>query len=243
MQDGDRRGLPAHRDVALVGRHHRAAFPGPVHHLAQVPGRQDPAGGVGRRVHPHQPDPGRAGPEQAVRGQRRGPGDPGADVVRRVRQLGLEHHVTGTEPEHDRKPGDEFLGADDGQHVLRRHGNAVVAGQPAGRRGPQPGRSPGRGVTGGVGGGRQGVADKAGHRIDRRPHGKIHGAVRMVPGFLAQRRDPVPRESGKPAREGHSSALMPAGSAATTGWSLPVLPALEAPPGEPRSSKKSTLTL
>ena len=33
------------------------------------------------------------------------------------------------------------------------------------------------------------------------------------------------------------------GSAATTGWSLPILPVLEAPPGEPRSSKKSTLTL
>src|SRR6516162_2083182 len=56
--------------------------------------------------------------------------------------------------------------------------------------------------------------------------------VRMEPGFLGQRRDPVPGEGGKPARERHSSALMPAGSAATTGWSLPVLPVLEAPPGE-----------
>jgi hypothetical protein len=54
-------------------------------------------------------------------------------------------------------------------------------------------------------------------RIDRRPHGEIHGAVRVVPGFLAQRCDPVPGENGEPAREGHSSALMPAGSAATTG--------------------------
>src|SRR4029077_18718438 len=87
------------------------------------------------------------------------------------------------------------------------------------------------------------VADQAGHRIDGRPHGQVDGAVRVEPGFLAQRRDPVPGEGGKPAPARHSSALMPAGSAATTGWSLPVLPVLEAPPGDPRSSKKSTLTL
>ncbi len=39
------------------------------------------------------------------------------------------------------------------------------------------------------------------------------------------------------------SALMSAGSAATIGWSLSILPTLDAPPGEPRSSKNSTFAL
>ena len=87
------------------------------------------------------------------------------------------------------------------------------------------------------------LREKAGLHPDGAVDLSIGTPVDPVPGFLGQRRDPVPGEGGKPARERHSSALMPAGSAATTGWSLPVLPVLEAPPGEPRSSKKSTLTL
>src|SRR5271165_4139861 len=71
-------------------------------------------------------------------------------------------------------------------------------------------------------------------RIDGRPHGQVHRTVRMQPSLLPQRRDPVPGEGGKPARGRHSSASC-GGSAATSGWSLPVLPVFEAPPGEPRS--------
>ena len=233
VQHGDGRSLPAQTDVALVGRHHRPALPGPVHHLAQVPGGQHPPGRVGRRVHPHQPAPARPRPQsrqQAVGGDSRSSGQPRADVVGGVRQFGVHHHIAGSEPEHDRKPRDELLGADDGQHVIRRHGNPVRARQPPGRRGTQPRRSPRRRVPGRVRGLGQGVADQVGHRIDGGPHGQVHGAVRMEPGFLAQRRDPVPGEGGKPARERHSSVAC-GGSAATTGWSLPILPLFEAPPG------------
>ena len=128
VQHRDGRDFPAQRDVALVGRHHRPALPGPFHHLAQVPGGQHPPGGVGRRVHPDELDPAPGRPDQqAVRRHRRSPGEPRADVVGGVRQFGVDHHVARPEPEHDRKPRDELLGADNGQHVIRRHADTPCA--------------------------------------------------------------------------------------------------------------------
>ena len=184
VQHGDGRDLPAQAEVALVGGHHRPAFGRPGHHLAQVPGREHPPGRVRRRVQPHQLDPGGPGRQQAVRGDGGGPGQPRAGVVGRVGQRRVHQHVTGPEPEHDGQPGDELLGPDDRQHVVRRHPDPVGAFQPARRRFTESRSAPGQRVTRRVGSLGQGGADHGGHRVHRRAHGQVHRAVRVQPGLV-----------------------------------------------------------
>ena len=88
---------------------------------------------------------------------------------------------------------------------------------------------------------RQGLLDDRGHRVDRGAHGQVDHAPRERPGLGRDRLELVPGVFREPGGEGHSSAAC-GGSAATAGTSLPTLPILEAPPGEPSSSKKSALS-
>src|SRR5262249_996805 len=115
--------------------------------------------------------------------------------------------------------------------------------QPPGGRVAQLGGPRGQRVAGRVGGRRQRVLDDRWHRVDRRADRQVNGAAGEGAGLVPQRRQFVPGILRGAVGGGHPcSALTSGGSAATTGWSLPTLPTLDAPPGEPSSSKKSTLT-
>ena len=228
-------GVPAEREVALVGDHDRAALAGPVDDLAQVFGRQHLAGRVRGGVEPEQRRPVRAERDRAVRTQQAGAGELHADLVGRVRERRDDHEIVGAEPEQGRQPGDELLRADGRQHRVggqARH--AVAPGQRVDRGLAQLGRAV-RGRVAGLGGGRrQRVLDQPGNRVHRRADGQVHDAVRMRPRAGTGLRQRVPGKSRQ--RPGHSScwtggrSLIHCGSAAT-------LPTLAAPPGEPSSSK------
>ena len=116
------------------------------------------------------------------------------------------------------------------------------AGEPPGGRRTQLGGTRGQRVAGRVGGRDERVLDDRGHRVNRGAHGQVNRPAGEGAGLLRDRGELVPGVLGEPCGEGHSSAAC-GGSAATSGWSLPILPTLDAPPGEPSSSKKSTLTL
>ncbi len=51
MQERKRLGIPSQAEVALVGRHQRAALAGPADDLAQMIDAEYPAGRIARRVH------------------------------------------------------------------------------------------------------------------------------------------------------------------------------------------------
>ncbi len=233
-----RLGLPAQRQIALVADHDRVALAGPRDHLAQVLGGQDLPGRVGRRV-----DPDELHPLGTDRGERVGPDHPGAgqahtDLVRRVADLGDDHLVPRAGAEQRGQPRDKLLGADRGQHPELTRG-AARPGQPARDRGPQLRGAGGQRVAGRVGGPDEGLPDDRGDRIDRRADREVDDAVRMGGGEGLGRLQQVPGEIRQGRRQSAQCAS-PRGACATTKVaSLSILPTLEAPPGEPRSSKNS----
>src|SRR5262249_12828619 len=125
------------------------------------------------------------------------------------------------------------------------------AAQPSRGRLTQPRGAVRLGIPGAVGGRGERLARHRGNRVDGRADGQVGDPVRVSLRELLVRCQPIPREvrqrdqeippvSGR-ARTQWSSAC--GGSAATTGWSLSILPTFEAPPGDPSSSKNSTLAL
>ena len=255
-----RRALPGHLQVALVGDQQRAALPAPRDHLAEVVDGQHPAGRVRRRVQPHQLHPLRPDRRQRVGGDGAGTGQPGADLVGRVGQRRLHHDVTRAEAEVPGQRGDQLLGADHRQHPGDvQPGHAEAAGQPVDRRLPGVRAADGERVPRRVGGRGEGPLHDLGRRVDGRADREVDEAVGVRTRTVAVRREVVPGEvrqrGGNRTRRppgcggrrvvvaGGHSAFCGKDSAATSGWSLSITPSLAAPPGEPRSSKKSTLAL
>ena len=234
-RDGCR--LPAQRQVALVVHHDRAALACPRHDLAQVRRGQYPPGRVTRRVQPQQLD--RRRPQ---RGQRVGPHDGRAGQARthlvgRVADRRDRDGVPRPDAEQRGQPRDQLLGADRGKY--REPGRRLARGRdPGGDGRAQVRRSRGLRVPRGVRGSGQRRPDHRGYRIDRRTHRQVHRSVRMPRRPRLRRFEQVPGEVGKAGGECQCSASR-GGWPATNGVSLSSFPILEAPPGEPRSSKNS----
>ncbi len=256
---GDR--VESEVDVALIGCQDCPGRPRPADKLAHPRGRKHPPGRVGRRVEPGQPDWLGAGCFRIVGGHGLRPCEPRPDVVGRVGKLRKADGVAGSAAEQRREPGDEFLGADYRQHGVRVGSDPVPAREPAGSRGTQRRRSPGQRVAGRVRCRRERCLDYGGNGVDRSADRQVSDAVRVRGGDRRRGCQPVPWKFRQPRcqRRLHPAGLLISdrhgqiatgqcsaacgGSAATSGWSLPIFPVLEAPPGEPRSSKNSTLTL
>ena len=140
--------LPGALEVALVADQQGAALAAPVDHLAQVLDRRAP-GRSGWTGELSQSSAGRSGPswvsESAA--STRGAGQRGADLVRRVGELGVDDQVAGPEAELGGQRGDQLLGADHRQHAVDAEpGHAVPAGQPVDGR--LPGLEPADGRAG-----------------------------------------------------------------------------------------------
>ena len=233
--------LPAQRQVALVAGHHDTALARPGDHLAQVLHRQHLAGRVGRRV-----DPDQAYPRiRAERGERVGPDHRGAGqldphLVRGVADRRDRHDVTRADPEQRRQPGHQLLRADRRQHADRAGGTAR-RGHPRGDGCSQRGRARRQRIARSVGRVGQRGADQRRDRVDRRTDRQVHDAVRVCRGHRLRRLEQIPGEVGQLGRQRHCGqcSFRSGGCAATNDASLSILPTLEAPPGEPKSSKNS----
>ena len=248
VQHRHRTGVPAELDVALVGHDDRLALPGPADHLGQVLGREHPARGVRRRVDPHHRDPCRTDRREGVGRHHRRADDVRTDRVGRVRQRRNDHGVRRTEAEQRGQPRHELLAPDRREHL----GDGVETGhaQPpvepihrratqrracrarsdsrgcSTRRAARPGRAPGRGRPG---------SRRRGRRLRPGARGHARSLPRSCPRGS--------RAAGPRARSAGQCSWACGGSAATNGWSFSILPSFAAPPGEPRSSKNSTLAL
>ena len=250
VQHRDRLGVPAELPVALVRGHQRPPLPGVGHPAGQRFAVQDRPGRVGRRVQPDQGRPGVPQLGQVVGGDRRAPGQRRAHRVRRVGHGREDDQVTGPEPEQGGQPGHQLLGPDHRQRGLRgQPGRPPAAAQVPDDGGPQLRGARRERVARTVRRlGQRPLPDLRG-RVDRGADGQVDDAVGMglrpglgpgegVPGKV--------REVGRAAtadRRGRHSSCSCGGSAAISGWSLSITPIFAAPPGEPRSSKKSTLAL
>ena len=133
-----------------------------------------------------------------------------------------------------------------GRGPRRRAPRAVTARQRVDGRLPQRRGAPGLRVARRVPRGAQGLADRRRHRVDRRPDRQVDHAVRVAAGDGRGGGQAVPRKvrqrgEAHPHADGPSRAHSPCGGSAGTGpTSRSTLPTLEAPPGDPSSSKKST---
>ena len=244
-------GLPGALQVALVGDQQGAALAAPVDDLAQVVGRQHPAGRVGRRV-----DPDQRRVARAERGQRVGGDDLGADqrrtdLVGRVGQLRAGRRGRpGPRPRWVGSPAISSLEPIDGSTPSRprpvtpkRRREPVDAGLPglrqadggrvaraSRRRRAAPAARP-RGV------GSTGVPTERSTMPSGWARACSAYGVSWSQGKSGSRAETRPCE--RRPRQAHSWFC--GGSAAIIGWSLSISPILAAPPGEPRSSKKCTL--
>ncbi len=267
VEDGDRVGLPAQLQVALVADQQRAVLPGPLDGAAQLLRVQYPAGRVGRRVHPEQAHPGAVQLVHRVVLDRLGAAQARAHLVGRVGQPRVGDLVAGAEAELGRQPGHQLLGADGRQDGLRADPGADAPVQPAGDRLSQLQRAPDGRVARRVGVRGQRLLDHLGDRVHRGADGEVADAARVGQGGRLVRLQLVPGEDGEPvgnaarrprvARERRARAVAAhsfvatdrqwsafcGGRAAMNGWSRSIRPSFEAPPGEPRSSKNSTFAL
>ncbi len=175
-------GPPVELGVALVGGDDHAVAARPPHHLGEVLDPEHPAGRVRRGVEPQQLRGG-AGVERPERGDgvdrhRAGAREAGTDVVGGVGDPGVRHDVSGTEPEKQRQPGHELLGADRRHHPGRvdpRHTSACL--EPRRDRLAQVGGAVRLRVAGSVGGAGQRVADHGGRGVDRRADREVDDAA------------------------------------------------------------------
>ena len=244
--DGPVPRVPAELGVALVPAHHGAHGTGGVDRAAQRRRVQHGAGGVGRRVGPHEAHPlthlGRQRVE-VVRGHGLRPGQQRAHRIGGVGGLGVDDDVACTQPEQRGQPRDELLGPDRGHHGRRvQPGHPAAPGVPVDDRAAQGVRAVRRRVAVRVGGLGQGPADQRRRRIHRRSDGQVRDAVRVGGGTLTVGGERVPRVVRQRQHGAQASAFC-RGRAEMIGWSLAIMPSLAAPPGEPRSSKNSTLAL
>ena len=171
------------------------------------PTPEHPAGGVAGRVQPDQAHPAAAaGPDArgCVGGDRRGAGQPGADVVGRVGDPGMHDDVAGAEPEQRRQPRHQLLGPD--RSAARRPGRGPA---PPRRRANQPatasrsaGGAAGLRVAGGVGrAGRARPATSCRGGVDRGADGQVDDPAGVGPGAAARSGgEPVPGEVGQRRR-------------------------------------------
>ena len=248
VQHRDRRRLPGALQVALVGDQQGTALAAPVDDLAQVLGRQHPAGGVRGAVHPHQ--------RRAARARARcsesvatvsAPDQRRADLVGRVGELGLDDQVTrargpgrwaarrsapwsrpSAAPRRDRdRPRRSAAPASPGRPAGSRAARSSAGSPGSRRRRPAPAGRPR--ASGRPGCRPRGRRCRRGARAPARR--TASGGPRGSPGAV--------RRPSSVGRQGHSWFW--GGSAAIIGWSLSISPILAAPPGEPRSSKKCTL--
>ena len=186
------------------------------------------------------------GPQAELGGQRR---DQflGTDGRQHVHRVEVGHPVSAAQPlavglpdrggaMHHRVAGGLGGIAEGGAHRQRHPVDRGADGQVDQAVGMLRGRRPGR---------QQAVPREVGQPADRRAAGPAARRRALVDGLLVQRgRLTFVGPGGVPAgpvvigRGQFSSPI--GGSAATSGSSLPVLPTLEAPPGDPSSSKKST---
>ncbi len=195
VQHRDRLGLPAQFQVALVADHQHPVLARPRHGAPQLGDAQHPAGRVGRRVQPEQLQPGRVQLPRVLVDHVVGPGQPGADLVGRIGQPRIGHPVTRAQAQLRRQRGDQFLRADQRQHVpVRQPGGAQPPLGPADQGVPQRRGPPHGGVAGAVGGSGQRVLDGPGHRVDRRADGQVHDPVGVPGGGGLVRFQPVPGE-------------------------------------------------
>src|SRR5260370_15937519 len=75
-------------------------------------------------------------------------GQSGVDVVGGIGELRKAHRVAWLAAQNRRKPGDQFLGPDQGEHRVWADLHAVSAGERASRRRAKVGRAPGPWVGG-----------------------------------------------------------------------------------------------
>ena len=201
-------------------------------------------GRVGRGIQPQQADVAGRG-QRAVRAQQLCAGQPGAHLVRRIRQLGDRHRVGAGQPQLERQAGDRLLGADGRDHRLRvQPADLVRAVQPPRVRPAQRQGALRRRVAGEVAAVGERGAHRPRHPVHRRADGQVDQPAgvgggpflqipQLVPGSTAGSRDCQSTPTAQCSAIG--------GSAATNGSSRWILPTRDAPPGEPSSSKKSTL--
>jgi hypothetical protein len=148
VQHRDRGGLPAQLQVALVGEEQDAVRAGPGDDPGQLLLGEDLARGVRRGVQPEELQALGIQFRRVVIGLVLGPGQPRADLVRRIGQARVGHPVSGAEAQLGREPGDELLGADDRQDVAVGDVlGAEAALGPAGDRVAQLGRAPDGRIT------------------------------------------------------------------------------------------------
>ncbi len=238
--------LPGEQRVALVGGHHGTRAPGRRHHRAQLLHAQDVPGGVRRRVEPDQAHVAAVGPGGDVVGrQRRRSGQASADVIGGVGNLRVHDDVARAQSQQGRQPGDELLRADRRQDRGRvETGHATTSREPRRHGLPEGGGPLRRRVPRRVSGVRERPADRLRRRVDRRADRQVDDAVGVRPRPLGVGRQGVPgkvRQTGREQAHSRQTAGICGGSAAMIGWSWSISPSLAAPPGEPSTSKNSTL--
>src|SRR5436190_1868949 len=247
MQHGYRLGCPPEVEVALVAGDQRIALTCPRDDLRKVLDRQYRTVRVRRRVDPDEPHACRADRRQRVRPDDRRTRELRTDGVGRVSELGNDDDITVAHTEQPGQQRDHLFGTNGGKYgglIELDHG--VPAAQHPHERRAKLGRAGSRGVRGSVGGGAERLLHHLWSRVNRCPDGQVDDAVGMTCRECCDGRDRVPGKVGKvaaPAPEQTQCSVSWGGSAATTGWSFSILPTFEAPPGDPSSSKKSTLTL
>ena len=244
---------PAQLGIALVRGHDRAQLASPLHRGAHGLDVGDRTRGIARRVQPDQADPLQHVLRQLVQvlcGHVLRTGQLRPDVVGGVGGRGTHHDVPGAQPQQQGQPGHELLGADRGHDLLGvQSGHAATAVVPAGDGLAQRGGAVGGRVAGGVGGRGQRVLDHQRRGVHGRADRQIDGPLRVLGGDPPVRGHRLPGVLRQIQAEGAgllshgTQSWFCGGRAAMPGWSLPVLPRRAAPPGEPRSSKNSTLYL
>lgn len=198
VEDGDRVGVPAELQVALVGEEQDAVLAGPGDDPGQLGLGEDLAGGVGRRVQPEELEAGRVQGRRVVVALVVGAREAGAHLVRRVGQARVGDPVAGAEAQLGGEPGDQFLGADDRQDVVVGDvPGAEAALQPARDRVTQSDRAPHGGVARRVRRGDQSFLDQVGHRVDGGADGEVDDPTGVSGGRRFVRLQLVPGEGGE----------------------------------------------
>ncbi len=204
VEHGDGLGLPAELQVALVAEDQHAVLARPGHDPGQLVLRQDAARRVGRGVEPEQLQALRVQLRRVVVDDGLGTAEPRADLVRRVGEPRVGDLVARAETQLRGQPGDQFLGADDRQHVLVPDTHrAEPALRPAGQGVTQRLGAPHRRIAGAVRCGDQRLLDQLGHRVDGRADRQVHHAVRMARGRRLAGRELVPGKDRKTGGDGN----------------------------------------
>ena len=169
-------GTPVQHRIAFVGQHHRADLARGRHDLIQPFARQRLPRGVARRIDPHGLHVRHGTPRLHVGDvidlQHRGAGQLRADLIRRVGDARLHHHVARPQPQQRRHQRHRLLGADRRHDtgVDRPQVNATAVTEPVDDRLAQIRRAGRCGIPVRVRivrGGGQRAAHRQRHRIDR----------------------------------------------------------------------------